>query len=171
METKDRIRMIMERAKLSQREFAAKLEISEASLSNVFRGATNPTSNHVMAIHRAFPEISTNWLMFGEGNMIVGASAPSEAEDASAPTATEKVPASGLGHPADTFFGIELPVERPSERPAATSTPAVSPRMPKERNRKIEQSAFVAKTETCARKIKEIRVFYDDGTYETFCPA
>ena len=40
-----------------------------ASLSNIFNGKTNPTNNHVSAIHRRFPDININWLMFGEGDM------------------------------------------------------------------------------------------------------
>ncbi len=55
---------------LSQQEFAQKLGMSPASLSNIFNGRSNPTNNHVQAIHRAFPNINTNWLMFGEGTML-----------------------------------------------------------------------------------------------------
>ena len=71
----------MELAGLSQQEFAARLEISPASLSSIFTGRTNPTNNHVQAIHRAFPNINVNWLMFGEGEMMV----PSVASDVVSP--------------------------------------------------------------------------------------
>ena len=47
MEMKDRIRQIMDDAKMSQQDFAAKLEISAASLSSIFTGRTRPTNNHV----------------------------------------------------------------------------------------------------------------------------
>ena len=66
---KDRILEIMKRNNMTQQEFAAALEISPATLSNIFNGKTNPTNNHVMAIHKRFPQINVNWLMFGEGNM------------------------------------------------------------------------------------------------------
>ena len=68
---KDRVRQVMSWAKLSQQDFATYLEISPASLSSIFNGRTNPTNNHVQAIHRAFPEINVNWLMFGEGEMLL----------------------------------------------------------------------------------------------------
>jgi transcriptional regulator with XRE-family HTH domain len=58
---KDRVRQVMTWAKLSQQDFATYLEISPASLSSIFNGRTNPTNNHVQAIHRAFPEINVNW--------------------------------------------------------------------------------------------------------------
>ena len=67
---RERIRQVMDSMGLSQQEFAQKLGMSPASLSNIFNGRSNPTNNHVQAIHRAFPNINTNWLMFGEGTML-----------------------------------------------------------------------------------------------------
>ena len=57
---KERIRLIQEQLGLSQIEFANKLGISPASLSSIYTGRTNPTNNHVMAIHKAFPQINAN---------------------------------------------------------------------------------------------------------------
>ena len=66
---KERILQIMRRENMTQQEFAKAIEVSPASLSNIFNGKTNPTNNHVSAIHRRFPDININWLMFGEGDM------------------------------------------------------------------------------------------------------
>ena len=68
---KDRIYQVMSRAGLSQKEFANRLGLAQASISGIFTGRSNPTNNHVQAIHRAFPEVSVEWLMFGEGDMYV----------------------------------------------------------------------------------------------------
>ena len=67
---KDRIKIVMDYAKLSQQDFSHKLGVSPASLSSIFTGRTNPTNNHVQAIHRVFPEINVSWLLFGEGEML-----------------------------------------------------------------------------------------------------
>ena len=56
---------------MTQQEFATTLELSPSSLSSIFNGRTNPTNNHVLAIHKRFPNINVNWLMFGEGDMYV----------------------------------------------------------------------------------------------------
>ena len=56
---------------LSQQNFAAQLGVAPATISSIFTGRTNPTNKHVQAIHKAFPEIDTNWLMFGEGEMMI----------------------------------------------------------------------------------------------------
>ena len=67
----DRIRQIMDHYGLSQQNFAAQLGVAPATISSIFTGRTNPTNKHVQAIHKAFPEIDTNWLMFGEGEMMI----------------------------------------------------------------------------------------------------
>lgn len=67
---KERIRQVMEREEMSQKEFSAAIGISQASLSSILNGRTMPTNRHVEAIHRRFPEINTNWMMFGEGEML-----------------------------------------------------------------------------------------------------
>ena len=80
---KDRIKQVMEWTGLSQQDFATKLGISPASLSSIFNGRTNPTNNHVQAIHRSFPEIDINWLLFGEGKMFCKAPVASSTSDVS----------------------------------------------------------------------------------------
>ena len=157
MEMKDRIRQIMDDAKMSQQDFAAKLEISAASLSSIFTGRTRPTNNHVQAIHKAFPEININWLLFGEGDSnlsIVPAQAVTEIPEQSFVNTSSSQPELGLLFP-------EPPVEQslPQERsPYATRS-------------KIEQNREVNIIDKRIRKVREIRVFYDDGTYETFTPS
>lgn len=153
---KDRIRIIMDSQKMSQQDFALKLGISPASLSSIFNGRTNPTSNHTIAIHSAFPEISINWLMFGEGDMIV------KNEDS----------------------GLEKKVESLEETARRTNglqdlfAPANQNKRedPKEyRTYAKKQDEVQSQPGNCQvidrvikRQIKEIRVFYDDGTYESF---
>lgn len=53
----------MEHEQMSQQEFAQKLGLSPATLSNIFNGKTRPTNNHVQAIHKAFPNINISWLL------------------------------------------------------------------------------------------------------------
>lgn len=167
---KERIRLIMEKAKMSQQDFANRLGISPASLSSIFTGRTNPTNNHVQAIHRAFPEININWLMFGEGDMYdtpAGDAVVGAAESDSAATGAEAAdaPAHPVVDASPTFFGPEemgrqaaAPYRRSvaAGRDHTLGTPAVE-------NVKI--------IDRPQRRIKEIRVFFDDGTYEAFVPS
>ena len=66
---KDRIRKIMESQHMTQQTFAQFIQMSPASLSSIFNGRTKPTLNIVEAIKQKIPAISTDWLMFGRGQM------------------------------------------------------------------------------------------------------
>lgn len=181
---KDRIKSVMEYARETQQDFAARLQISPASLSSIFTGRTNPTNNHVMAVHRAFPEININWLMFGEGSMLVNGinadavlkgGSPNDSNLDGAEYSTEYdsvaggvgengrgesslLPATGAGKP--FLSSPQLRAEEGARRDV----------YPGSRSAK-EISNSMINIDKKTRKIKEIRVFFDDGTYETFVPS
>lgn len=149
----ERIHQIMEFSKMSQQDFAAKLGISAASLSSIFNGRTRPTNNHTVAIHKAFPDISLNWLLFGEGEM-----REAESEGQSASFQTEpSVPAN------DLFAGA-------SQGANVSSYSTASGMQRKDYGYRVEPSMEVKNIDIKKRLIKEIRVFFDDGTYESFVP-
>lgn len=193
----------MDELQLSQQDFAMKLGISPASLSSIFTGRTNPTNNHVQAIHAAFPNISVNWLMFGEGRMYVIGDAPlgdaplSENDDVANRTSllpssegrADDVSATSAG--GSSFAGGLFSAEATSaERTASSQIIAPQPieseyaRAASGRQNSAQRragavygsepnhiSGTAMKFDKQMRKIKEIRVFFDDGTYEAFVPS
>lgn len=177
-EMKDRIRTIMEQAKLSQQDFAARLGISPASLSSIFTGRTNPTNNHVMAVHRAFPQINVNWLMFGEGQMMVSEVSNGGAE---AETVDAQNPESGTALFGDScagpYEGGASLFEQDQQIAAAAASSIARPAVGGRRSYPADNRGANALLNTATivdkqpRKIKEIRVFFDDGTYESFVPS
>ena len=66
---KDRIKQIMDSQHMTQQEFAAFVGIAPATLSNIFNDKTRPSLNIVEAIKKKIPDINTDWLMFGSGEM------------------------------------------------------------------------------------------------------
>lgn len=172
----------MHYAGLSQQDFAARLELSSSSLSSIFNGRTNPTNNHVMAIHKAFPEINVNWLMFGEGQMI------DEKEGKIAPTLTLNT---------DVGNVLSDPDAEPHIAPQTQSAGAVPSLFDASTSRRAEPVAqsyapggfrdyrepvgnsrpvvnppvTMMNLDKDKRKIKEIRVFFSDGTFEAFVPS
>jgi len=135
---KDRIYQLMKYQGMSQKEFAATLCVAEGTLSGIFTGRTRPTNNIVNAIHECFPHISINWLMFGEGDMLL---------DGASSQGTEAAP-----EQSDLLAGTIPPSSE------ANPTPSPAPQIQ-------EVVKYIDKPQ---RKITEIRVFYDDGTFETF---
>ncbi len=60
---------------LSRIEFANRLGISNAVLSHISSGRNKAGMELVMGVLHHFPEISTEWLLFGKGHMLQSANA------------------------------------------------------------------------------------------------
>lgn len=144
----------MESQHMAQQTFAQFIEKSPATLSSIFNGRTRPTLDIVEAIKNKIPAISTDWLMFGRGPMYLDQSAT----DQDAPAA----PSSGVQDMVFDFPELSStpsgdPVQR-SERQSVDYTPRNSEKL------------IVKNVDKTPRKITEIRVFYDDQTWESFVP-
>ena len=146
---KDRIISLMKHMGMSQKVFAAEICISEGALSSIFSGRTKPTLNTVNNIHERFPEVNMSWLMDGKGEMFVSPSptAPNgDAVGAFPSSAATQVP--------------NIPIQ-PSFIEQFSGASQVPPQNP--------HIQFEGKNiDKPSRRISEIRVFYDDGTFETF---
>ena len=180
---KERIRRIMEEAGMSQKEFAERLKISPASLSNILAGKTSPTNYHVQAVHNAFPDININWLFCGTGEMHT-APAPSPEADEFGFSLETGTPQPGVASPTPTGGILETPAA-PTSLDAQTARPATAPQRPlfaqeyasRQENAYAKPAGFQFSPTTPQppekkeRRIKEIRVFFDDGTFEVFTPS
>jgi transcriptional regulator with XRE-family HTH domain len=160
---KERIKQLMEAQHMNQQTFSKMTGISTASLSSIFNGRTNPTLMHVEAIRNKFPNINLNWLLYGEGGMFVPTSSPTptslfdESDPSQNPTQTT-VPetSSKTDILAEGMLNFDdAPVHSAPQQVANT--------------RKIQQPTFAIQS-TPLRRITEIRVFYDDQTWESFVP-
>lgn len=167
---KERIRKIMDYAQLTQQEFASRLGISPSSLSNIFTGRTSPNQKQVNAIHHVFPEININWLMFGEGNMMVcsdNSESINEAILEQDGSALKKDTVS-LHSPLSLF-------DSDSQKNLSSNKGMLHSPSSRDNDALYGQNNYAAQStkqvEKRVRKIKEIRVFFDDGTYESFVPT
>ena len=150
---KDRIQQIMQSEGLSNVDFAKKIEISTSSLSHIFNGRNNPSLDVVMHIHKAYPQVSLNWLLYGEGQMVSdGMKELIESEGANLFPELLKTPENADNCTGDSEFRKEM-----------ASETSILP--PKEIVR--QEIKYV---ERPSSKITEIRIFFDNGTYEVFKP-
>ena len=162
METKDRIKQIMEDQHMTQQMFADFLQQAPATLSSVFNGRTRPTLNLVDAIKTKIPDISIEWLLYGQGEMYI--SHPDSAE----------TPLVGAGVSQDLMLDFDSPVNSGLQNQHQNIASAVNV----QQGLKSTQSLYardeireVRVIEKEPRRVTEIRVYYDDQTYETFVPA
>lgn len=150
---KERIKQLMESRGLSQKAFAQFTGISEGTLSGVLNDRTRPTLQIVEAIHTHFPNVSLEWLLYGLGNMenkkeggeVAGKIAGGQASLKSEGSAQQM---------SSTLFGTQ------GDAQVVTAGQTVG----------AAQKEIVKYIDKPVRKITEIRVFYDDQTWESFTP-
>ena len=157
---KDRIKQLMESQNMTQQAFAQYIDMSTASLSSILNGRTKPTLNTVEAIRKSFPTINIEWLMFGTGTMFMDGKAPEppvggqeqQQNDSDEPTLDF-----GMGDTDDKNDGKQVAHDM-SDYQSVKSTP---------NKNVIPAIKFIDKPQ---RHITEIRVYFDDLTFETFVP-
>lgn len=158
MELKDRIKLIMEDQHMTQQVFADFLQLAPATLSSIYTGRTRPTLNVVEAIKTKIPDISTEWLLWGSGDMYV-----------SHPSASDFATSEQSEAASDPVLNFDQPsLFMSSQAPTSASSTNF------QQSVKSTHSNYgfdeVKKLDKPPRKVTEIRVYYDDQTYETFVP-
>ncbi|MEG2070514.1 MAG: helix-turn-helix transcriptional regulator [Bacteroidales bacterium] len=66
----DRIKQVMKYKEMSPALFAEAIDINRSGLTHLFSGRNQPSLDLARKILKTFPEISTEWLIMGVGNML-----------------------------------------------------------------------------------------------------
>lgn len=147
---KDRINQIKLKEGMTDGQFAEKIGISPASLSHILNGRNKPSLEVVTKIHKACSYVDLEWLLYGTGEMVNTHDASQQGENGT--SLFDENPFFLSEYSGDSEYRKEI-------EPKTSVFPA------KEIVR--EEIKYVEKP---ARKITEIRIFFDNGTYETFNP-
>lgn len=174
---KDRIRQLMLDKGMTQKTLASELCIAEATLSGIFNGRTRPTHLTVNAIHERFPEVNISWLMFNEGDMYSSEASSNSGQSALDTSKKE------MDFPTDLF--ADTAFASAAEEASNDAKETASQNDGRHANAPVQgangnmpaaevsapQIKYIEKyIDKPRRKITEIRIFFDDGTYETFTP-
>ncbi|MDO4994324.1 MAG: helix-turn-helix transcriptional regulator [Bacteroidales bacterium] len=185
----DRIREVIRVKGLSNVQFCNATGVSAATLSHITSGRSNPTLTIMRSIIKGFPDLNPMWVYSGEGEMFREKDPEQIAEGNPSPDASpipiykdahESVARSGSAdtvpaasqprvarpasaHPSPDLFGgldsLDLFGSSVGSRLAANATVSDLVR---------ETIAQVQPQQRRIRQITEIRIFFDDGTYESF---
>lgn len=143
----------MDKEQMRPTTFAQATDIKPTTLSQILNGRNNPSLDVVMKIHTAFPHINLEWLLTGEGAITNPEYIEDKEDDLIQTDSNNEInPINKDRETEDGKYGKDLSPNTPqntSERPV------------------IESIRYIEKP---TRKIKEIKIFYDDETYETFIP-
>lgn len=74
MEINDRIAQIISYYDIEQKELAEKIEVAAATISKIVKGLSIPGGKILIQILAQYPDISAEWLMRGNGNMLINQS-------------------------------------------------------------------------------------------------
>ena len=156
MSISERFKMVMEYKQLNSGAFAESIGASAGTISHII-GLRNkyPSTDIILRLHQRYPDINLEWLLTGKG--------PMSNED---PGATP--PAGGEAEQEYPLFAENAPdADNEPDEPKNRRETALgnASGQPKE----LVRQEIVYK-ERPPRKITEIRIFFDDNTYETFKP-
>ena len=154
MDIKDRIKLLMEHEQMTSAAFAEQIGVAQATISHTLGDRNKyPSTDFIMKLHDRFNYISLDWLLTGKGNMIEG-------ENHSTNVNTERNHSLFDNENAEITHKHSVSSENRKEMalgiPVSTSQNIV-----------IQQ---VESKKTIEKKITEIRVFFDDNTYQIFKP-
>ena len=151
---KDRFKLIMNREKLTAGAFAESIGASQATISHILSGRNRPSVELVLRVHQRYTDINLEWLLTGKGQM--------SNEDGTSDSSLE----ADLNYPLFAENAKNV-TEEPDNIKERQEMPLAHPNIPP---KEIVKQEIIYK-ERPPRKITEIRIFFDDNTYETFKPA
>ena len=182
---RSRIEEVIERSGMSQSQFADFIEVKRPTLSHILAGRNNPSMEVVMKIHQKFPKINILWLLDGigsyEGDAVADYPQGSLMEDKVADMDDDEsyihseqavVSSPTSNDPQKSrFYQGELFAENRVFVAESAGAPKNRKEMPLQTPQKapyLSESQIEYARKSLQRKIVEIKIFYDDGTYETF---
>ena len=136
----ERILGILKAKNLSPAQFADMINVQRSSISHLISGRNKPSLEFIQKILYVFPEIDTDWLLFGKGEMIESGS-----------PGNQNLPAV----PIADLFTPELPRQEKVVETKKTD---------------IEKAAKKKQADMDGRKIEKIVWFYKDNTFREFYP-
>ncbi|MGN0310642.1 MAG: helix-turn-helix domain-containing protein [Bacteroides sp.] len=153
----ERFQQVMEHFGLNAGTFAERINVSQATISHIINGRNKyPSTDVLLRLHDTFPKVNLNWLITGEG--ISGL----EEDNENTPSDPNANPDSS---DSPTYDGVS----------ANNGTAAAKYRKENGLDAALN-AAYEAKKQEVVyrerpqRKITEIRIFFDDNTFETFTP-
>ena len=164
----DRLKSYIEYRGFLASQFADAVGMPRSSFSQLMSGRNKSINDAtIVKIHAAFPDLSIQWLLFGEGDMLTNGIelAPISSVCNEPSSQVQQQPQLSIFGESEIFESERTDVrpyaqENAPKKPA-NDAPAV-PKMPVE----VPMAALKQRD----RKIVKVVVFYDDNTYEAFVP-
>lgn len=144
---KDRISAIISKKELTPTQFADIIGIQRSTLSHILNGRNNASTDIIFKIHKKMPDISINWLLFGEGEMYTNKSFLSQ------PSIFDEIVINSTSPQTNNEYRKEITPKETKESVKITDN---------------KDDTTPKSVEIRCKKITKIMVFYSDNTFDTF---
>ena len=181
MNINDRFTKILEYSGFTASEFADEIDVQRSSISHIISGRNKPSLEFIVKIKNRFPEISWDWIILGQGEMLQNDSALSTSE--SKINLEEENSSPDLFTLIDEDYKNEIFIQEniQKETPREFNTPFPTPKKEKiSDSQRLEVQEDISEVQNIVNqsvnnnstenKIKRIVFFYENGKFEAFEP-
>lgn len=191
----DRINLIMRAKNITASQFADEISIQRSGMSHIMSGRNKPSLDFVMRVLNRYPEIDTNWLLFGKGEMYKSANTLESVQNSGKENASDVQPIENKVEPVANGGQIDMFSSEMSDfAPKNTTSEVVENEVVEKvsvlqdiENQESPKSTQLVESETKisnldgdkeksiqnkeTRKAVRYLVFYSDHTFEEFLRA
>ena len=150
---KERLIELMQLLNCTPTQFANAIGVQRATLQHILNGRNEPSLKIIMAVHDGFPQVDLEWLLYGRGNTF-GETSPQKQDNNDYPL----------------FPGMESTVFPPQGKNNSDFLNVKEEKSPatarKRTNNKGVSTDTNGTSDITAKRIKEVVVFFEDGTYQ-----
>ena len=164
-----RLKLFIDSINIPTTQFADMCDIPRPSFSQLLSGRNQKVSDVIIRkIHKAYPDLSVMWLMFGEGTMLHSEQKPIEITK----TESDKTsPETQKNQESSNSVQTSIGYSNVNGLTQAQNPHNSSIFQQLEENKKIlELQLQIEKMQKNPRRVAQITVYYDDSTFETFIP-
>lgn len=178
MNERDRIEYLMNLYGLTPSQFSDRTGIQRASVSHILSNRNKPSLEILLKIYHAFEDVELAWLVAGEGNPPTASQENNENQSVAELASGEEV-----HRQSNMLFSfIDEDAAKPAAAAAAEKPAEVVQVAPmnvaveKEKEPVVSSAKGVDAPQSLSmsvdssKRIREIKIFYNNGTYETFVP-
>lgn len=181
MNINDRFTKILEYSGFTASEFADEIDVQRSSISHIISGRNKPSLEFIVKIKNRFPEISWDWIILGQGEMLQNNSALSTSE--SKINLEEENSTPDLFTLIDEDYKNEVFVQENIQNETLRESNTSFPTPKKEKisdSQRLEVHKDISEVQSIVNetvtnintesKIKRIVFFYENGKFEAFEP-
>ena len=152
---KERLEELLQLLNLTPTQFANEIGVQRTTLQHVLSGRNEPSLNIIKAIHAKYPDVELDWLLDGKGYAIpvMQQNGNQDQDYPLFPGIESEIFKSGVQNNPN-FLNVSDQDEAAKSR--------------KRRNNKEVKPQSDAQSDCQAKTIKEVVVFFNDGTYQKF---